>query len=289
MNENKAPTTVSPGIPRGAIGFAVGLLVLVAALWVFPEYWYTRSGSAVEGVWLQETNSIPGWSFREVPVAEAAERLLSADRLVSGEFKRGSDRDTARDAVRVFAAKRYTERPNDIGLFVHTPDRCWTEAGWRLEPVMPDLVEIDVHGVRMQFERRVFSHGTQRELVYFGGMVGGRPLPYRLDHNMSVGMRFAMKEAADKTGTTLRAADTRFWKRVWESFVHRRPLLGPKQFVRVSTAVSGSDVKESDDRLRGLLEQWLIPVEYQAELRAWEARPKEAEAEKPAAPKNGHG
>jgi hypothetical protein len=213
---------------------------------------------------LAEQTSIPGWEYREVPIAKSAEAALVADRLVNAEFAKP---DNSR--VRVFSAKRYIEKQNEIGLFVHTPDRCWTETGWNLEPTSPDFVEMQVHGQSMTFERRIFSAGSQRELVYFCGLVGGCPLPYRLDHNLSVGMKHQLRLSKDKTGSVLRASDNKFWARVWESFVSRRPLLGPKQFIRISTPITGGDVASGDALLKEVLPEWLAPSDYSQEIQLW--------------------
>jgi len=244
--------------------FALGMVTL----WGFPAAWYTRSDYSLRPVWLSEQTNLVGWTSSSVPVSESAEKLLVADRAMSREFRRDADSQI----VRVFSAKRYSGKPHDIGLFVHTPDRCWTQGGWQLEPVAPDSVELEVHGVRMVFERRIFVGGGQRELVYFGGLVGGQPLPYRLDHNLSVGMKYALDSAAKNTkamGAGYRSTDKLFWQRVWEAFTSRRQILGPKQFIRISTPVGGSDADVGDRLLQGFLGNWLVPVDYQTELDAW--------------------
>lgn len=257
-----------PPIGRGAVWGVGALCCAVALLWAFPRFWYTRSDEGRKPVWLKETTTLPGWTYTEEPVGKAAESRLLADELFNGEFK---NRDGRR--VMAFGAKRYSEKPNDIGLFVHTPDRCWTEGGWKIEPVAPDYAEVNVNGVEMVFERRIFEADGQRELVYFGGLVGGQPLPYRLDHNLSVGMKQAMKIGASRTrGGGLRAADDRFWRRVWESFVNRRELLGPKQFIRISTPAT-ADLAQADKTLVDFLQQWLQRADYQQELAAWRDRP----------------
>jgi hypothetical protein len=248
--------------------WAAGFAALVVALWAFPRVWYTRSGQQAKPVWLTERTNLVGWAYRRIPVTESAERLLVADRTVSGEFV-GDDQQ---QAVRVFSAKRYTAKPHDIGLFVHTPDRCWTQGGWKFEPIVPDKIELTVQGMPLVFERRLFVAGEQRELVYFGGLVAGQPLPYRLDHNLSVGMRLAIDKATQDhggQGAALRASDKLFWQRVWDAFKARRQILGPKQFIRVSTSVTGADLEAGDRLLQSFLETWLVPEDYQAELQAW--------------------
>lgn len=263
---DKTPAAVTDHpIPmrRSALGGITLLGVLVIALWAFPTVWYTRSEADGPRLWFRERSVVAGWEFKEIPVAERAERILVADTLFSGEFRRQDDPAL----VNAFSARRYSEKRDEIGLFMHTPDRCWTDGGWQLEPIAPDVAEFAVNGVAMRFERRLFSLPSgHRELTYFGGLVGGRPVPYRLDHNLSVGLKRALRKAAGGQESLVRVADTRFWGRIWQGFIERNPLVGPKQFVRVSTPVRGSDFAAADSLLREFLSQWLEPVSYEEEL-----------------------
>ena len=140
-----------------------GFAALIAGLWIFPAFWYTSPGKG-NRVWFAERTEVHGWNFEPVPISASAERVLVADRTVNGEFRR------AGEAVRVFSAKRFIENPNEIGLFVHTPDRCWVEGGWKIEPIAPQVQEVKLHGVTLQMERRLFEFGSNRELVYFCGL-----------------------------------------------------------------------------------------------------------------------
>lgn len=230
----------------------------VIALWGFPVVWYTTEGAAAR-VWFTQSSEVPGWTFEEVPISEAAERILVADRTVNGEF-----RNSDGTAVRVFSATRYIENPNEIGLFVHTPDRCWVEGGWRIESSTPNLQEITLNGTRIPVERRIFSFGASRELVYFCGFVDGQVLPYRLDHNLSSGIRKSL-QGGESSGTLHRASDIHFWQRLWTTFASRRQLSGPKQFIRLSTPLQAEDVASADARLQKFLTQWLIPGNYASE------------------------
>lgn len=264
MNQGKSKDQTTP-LAGSAWWWVGAMCFIVLALWLFPNGWYARSVSS-DARWLTEVTNVANWKFTLIPVAESAEKQLVADRLLNGEFTN----QTAGGVVRVFLAKRYSEKPNDIGLFVHTPDRCWTESGWKVEPVEPDMVELEVQGIRMTLERRVFVAPGHRELVYFGGLVGGQPLPYRLDHNYSVGMRVAEAGGGRGAGAGARASDSRLWGRVWDSFVSRRPLLGPKQFIRVSTPVTDGNLEAGDRRIREVLALWLTPKEFREEIEAWE-------------------
>lgn len=224
--------------------------MIVGLLWLFPRFWYERDADERSDYWFEESESLAGWRFEPVEVSETAERMLVADSLFSGTFHHDSGR-----LVRVFTARRHKEDLSEVGLFVHTPDRCWTEAGWRLLREEPTIVNIEIEGRTIAFERRVFEYRGVRELVYFGGLVAGESLPYRLDHNMSVGQRLDDRGESRFLGVLKRATDQRFWGRVFESFKDRAPLFGPKQFVRVSTpATPGSD--EADEFLKDFLATW---------------------------------
>lgn len=232
------------------------LAALVCLIWVFPKMWYTRVDPTQQVQWLAEQTNAPGWQYTTIAVDSSAERLLVADRLVNGEFRR-SERGSV--PIRVFGARRYKEDPKEIGLFVHTPDRCWVQGGWNLAAVSPDHVEVDLHGRTIGFERRIFQVMGQQELVYFAGLVGGQTLPYRLDHNYSVSRRVVATGATDRTAKANRWNDSVLWKRVADSFLSRRPLLGPKQFLRISTPIQSGKIEEADRRLREMLPVWLKP------------------------------
>ncbi len=247
------PDATSPSLR--AVSFAAALSVLVLACWFFPRVWYTRQASDQPSIWLGEVTNAPGWSFTPGSVDKSAEAQLAADAIFYGEFARG-----ASDTVRLFTARRYQENPNEIGLFVHTPDRCWTEAGWRIEPDEAETAAFAVGGLPFTAERRVFVHpAAGRELVYFFGLVGGQTLPYRLDHNLGVGRRFRRAELAEKTGGALRARDDLFWQRLWDSFQARRRLFGSKELVRISTPVLGGDLTRADALLKEALATLLVP------------------------------
>jgi hypothetical protein len=227
------------------------LALLILALWAFPFFWYSVEGTHTR-ISLTENANIPGWIFDEIPISESAERLLVADHTINGEFRNGNG-----EAIRVFSAKRLVENANEIGLFVHTPDRCWVQAGWRIHPITPEIQEITLHGKNLQVERRLFQIGQGKELVYFFGLVNGHPLPYRLDHNLARAAR-----VAESTTRVKPAADLHFWQRLWTSFSSRHKLSGPKHFVRISTPVQSDDLFAADSRLQSFATKWLVPGEF---------------------------
>ncbi len=231
---------------------------LIALIWIFPHFWYNKADPSVVSQWLDVRTNVAGWRFENVAVDKSAERLLVADRLHNGEFVPASAGRRTAPPVRVFAAWRLKEDPREIGLFVHTPDRCWVQSGWDIESTAPEVVTVPVHGRDLSFERRIFANRGQRELVYFTGLVAGQTLPYRLDHNLSVSRRVVGSGADDRVHKANRWNDSLLWRRVVESFLSRRPLRGPKQFLRISTPLDDG-VAAADRRLREFLPLWLEP------------------------------
>ena len=169
----------------------------------------------------------------------------------------------------MYSAKRYLGKENEIGLFSHTPDRCWTATGWKVVPTQKSFVEFSVHDVPMLFERRIFSNGKYDELVYFGALVGGRPLPYRLDQYHSFAEEAGSEDGGQGNSALSRLAQTRVWGWAFESFSSRTPLAGPQQFIRISTAIHGENQERADLALQSFLNDWLEPTDYQAEFDQW--------------------
>ena len=230
--------------------FVLFMSLLVVVLWQLPRVWYTRTETKLGRPRFTVIDPVEGWTFTEAPREEALEGILVADRVLNGEFH-GLDAGL----VRVFYASRSNPDENEQGLFIHTPDRCWTSAGWRLQSSAPDLTQIEIGGIALGFERRVFEAAGQMELVYFAGLIDGHPLPYRLDHNLSSAMKRALT-SVNREGT-LWSSDARFWARVVQSFLARESLRGQKQFLRVSTPVQGGAVEVGDARLQTFLRAWL--------------------------------
>lgn len=219
--------------------FPAVLTCLVGAAWAFPIFWY--DAPEFRGTWFEVNEETAGWRFREIPVNQAAEKLLTADETTNGDYVDESGR-----IVRVFLSSRRNAAENDLQLFAHSPDLCWTEAGFKRIGSEPSVVQIKVHGMSINFERRIFEKGGHRELVYFGGMLGGVPLPFRL--------AWDQEGRSAEHGVTLRSL-----KRIPQAFWSRKTLAGPKQFLRISTPLQG-DPAEEERLLEDFLAESLVPA-----------------------------
>lgn len=256
----QSSTACTGSHPLRSLVLPVVVAALVAFLWAFPSLWNQNRPIGSDFVWFGENPSVDQWTYHEIPVAQSAEAVLAADRIANGSFEKS---DGSR--VSVYSAKRYGKKDNEIGLFSHTPDRCWTIAGWQLEPVAQDCENLTIHGLPIMFERRIFNFNEHRELVYFTALVGGKPLPYRIDQYFAAARKKTKATQDDTSSTWLRLAYGRLWGWAWESMKNRTPLFGPQQFVRVSTPVEAGDVAAADQRLKTLLPQWMVLTNFNAE------------------------
>jgi len=256
------------GVSKPAVVALILFSGVIGTLWAFPSFWYANRRTNADYAWFAEQTQIAGWEHRKVPIGKSAEAILVADRIVNGEFSQPDGRN-----VLVYSAKRYLEKENEIGLFSHTPDRCWTATGWKIDPAEPSFIKVPVDGIEILFERRIFVAGMQRQLVYFGALVGGKPLPYRIDQYLVASTKRKDGVRGDSEGTWQRLKQPRLWSWAWDSFINRTPLSGPQQFFRVSTPIRGSNVAEADDLLMQFLPQWLVRTEYASEFAAWNALP----------------
>jgi hypothetical protein len=185
-----------------------------------------------------------------------AQAELGSDYFFNGEYTNSVHR------VRAFSAKTYGSS-DDVQAFAHNPDRCWPLVGWKLKLLQPEVVCVRVAGIPIQFERRCFESSGSRELVYFGALVDGEPLPYRLDQYLSFGLTVNKTE---RSGTIVRGSDFRFWGYVWHAFLSRRSLKGPKHFIRISTPLSSyPDLASADQTLQEFLNDWLWPGDFHTE------------------------
>jgi len=238
--------------------------LLVAIVWSFPMFWFTKSGPE-NPIWLLEQTNLSGWTYNPTPVSKVEEASLKADKTDAGIFSKNLN------TVQVFSAKRFSNDPNEIDLFGHTPDRCWTEAGWRIQPILPETVTLELDGVKVPFERRVFVWKTgQKILVYFTGLNAGQPLPYRLDHHLSLAQKKAFQSDGYSSFLT-RNSNPDNLRYIWQVFISRRQIVGPKHFFRLATEFVGEHDTSADQRLQEILPLWLKSGDIKLEAAQWKA------------------
>jgi len=124
--------------------------------------------------------SATGWTGRELPLganefaAKAAEKTLNYDEMAYREYRRGGTFFTA--YVAYWGAGKM---PTQL-VASHTPDRCWTENGWRcLAMKFRQSLSLD-HRPLQPAEWRLFepSNGGKQVYVLYWHLVEGRIYDY---------------------------------------------------------------------------------------------------------------
>ncbi len=246
MSDTKRSSGIN-ALHKQFLFFPALLSCLLLAVWAFPIVWFEKP--RFEGIWFTGETAIPGWNYEPIPVSETAEKILTSDNAESGEFASDEKR-----RVTVFLANRAGSAENDLQLFAHPPDVCWRAAGFEMLTVTPSVTTFQVHGLEIPFERRIFEKGGRRELVYYAGLLSGRPLPFRLAWDDRT-----VQATAEGTNTF----GLRSLKRIPQAFWSRKTLSGPKQFLRLSTEITGASAEEEDVLLKTFVGAWLKPGEFQ--------------------------
>ena len=123
---------------------------------------------------------LPGWSGREVPLganeflSSEVEKVLNYDEVVSREYSRGGE------SFGVYVAYWGPGKMSTRLVASHTPDRCWTENGWRCLEMKFKAAE-SFGGVALQpAEWRVFEppRGGSPTYVMYWHLVEGRTYDY---------------------------------------------------------------------------------------------------------------
>lgn len=249
-----------PTSPHTVLIVIASLIALLAAAWIFPLLWYEKPKG--DFFWLAENSGMPGWRFEAVPLSQEESDKLNVDRAVnqivtsSGQLQ-----------VRAFSTKNYTATTGAKGIFHHNPDVCWSGAGWKLMAIQPESIAVKIAGKDILFERRCFSFQGQMQLVYFGALVGGNAVPYRMNYFKAVGDTGSMTDADMQLA---RVGDRRFWSTILNSFRSRKSLQGPSHFIRVSTSVKSDDLGRGDQVLNDFLKDWLRRASFKDEFEQWQ-------------------
>jgi hypothetical protein len=123
---------------------------------------------------------LPGWSVRDVPLgpnefmAGEVEKVLNYDEFLNREYNR------AGESFGVYVAYWGAGKMPTRLVASHTPDRCWTENGWRCQTMKFKQSGI-FNGLDLQpAEWRLFlpPRGDQPTYVLYWHLVEGRTYDY---------------------------------------------------------------------------------------------------------------
>jgi hypothetical protein len=157
-------------------GFALVAAVSLQGVNVFREKPQPHAAHLNQSVPLE----LPGWSGRNVPLganefmAGEVEKVLNYDEVLNREYGR------AGESFGVYVAYWGAGKMPTRLVASHTPDRCWTENGWRCLQMKFKATE-NFEGVPLQpAEWRVFEppRGGSPIYVLYWHLVEGRAYDY---------------------------------------------------------------------------------------------------------------
>ena len=191
---------------------------------------------------------VAGYEFVPEAVAEEAVEILATTNLFNGRFVREK-----RDRFTVFAGEWTGRDAREMSVVQHTPDICWVTVGARpVDMGQPSVVEVPLAGEKVAFECRVFNmgHDSIPEMTIWCATATGQVL--------MEGGRFSGEATSEWEKRKLMNHYTRI--RSMNTFLqavkNRIPGDGSKQFVRLSTGVTG-DWRITLAQLKDFAQQWL--------------------------------
>ena len=119
----------------------------------------------------------PGWSARDVPlgatefIASEVEKVLNYDEVINREYSRAGEH------LGVYVAYWRAGKMPTRFVASHTPDRCWTENGWRCLEMKFKQTETFEGDALKPAEWRLFEppRGGSPVYVLYWHLVEGRP------------------------------------------------------------------------------------------------------------------
>jgi hypothetical protein len=156
-------------------------LVLAAAAGLQGTHLFRETPRASD-IHLAQTvpSTLPGWEGRDVPlgpnefVAGEVEKVLNFDQVVYREFRHNSE------TLGVYVAYWGPGKMPARLVASHTPDRCWTENGWRCIAMRFKQKEPFEGGTLQPAEWRMFEppDGGNPTYVLYWHLVDGRIYDY---------------------------------------------------------------------------------------------------------------
>jgi len=120
----------------------------------------------------------PGWTRTLRSIADTPEMQKAVGELLNFDDGAFADYTNQQQRLSIYIAYWRPGKMAHRDIARHTPDVCWTSAGWRCE-ARQTLTNVRSAGVQLlPIEARTFSaHGTN-EFVWFCHLVGGRQKSY---------------------------------------------------------------------------------------------------------------
>ncbi len=250
---SQTPASVRSAAPRALI--LAGLFLLaVGGGWA----WYNVNPKRFDTAYQFSVRSrIPGMTYRTNAVDATVVETLATTNLVDGVFEvNGVPRYS------VFMGTWDAANSKQMGVVAHTPDICWVGVGW--VPValgQPNSTELELNGVKLPFELRVFQVGdsssSRREMAMWCTLISGQVFEestrFAASRPVTNSVPGEAYDAGKNQGAASRAHSAGQFIRILQNRIAGD---GSKQFVRFSTPLD-RDWKRSLEELRGFASQWI--------------------------------
>lgn len=121
---------------------------------------------------LIKTN-LPGWRFEPIPLNAKVIETLATTNLLNGTFH-----DSHGERISIFLGEWRANRGHELSVVAHTPDVCWTRAGWTaITAEFGNSMDLAIAEETIPFEVRVFRppNGGPEELTLWCTLVNGQP------------------------------------------------------------------------------------------------------------------
>ena len=168
------------------------MVILMAVIFVMIWVTESRFRKQQSSLGLPEKLIIPpshfeGAAFENQPVGTAIEKKLKADWTTNGRYQLDSGQVIKLFSSAVLSSAQQGLHPE---VFRHTPDACWKGAGWeRLDEEQDQLIMV-LNDQPINFHRRIYRFGNQRELCYFAFLTDGQDAVNQLQSPIATSNRF---------------------------------------------------------------------------------------------------
>jgi EpsI family protein len=157
-----------------ALGWSLAASLMLAVWWQFRPTIAVEAHPRTSSLAELLPGAVPGWETADEAVADTEEmkravvEMLNYDEAILRTYRQ-KDR-----TVSVYIAYWRPAKFHPRLVAQHTPDVCWTGAGWRMSDVAQLIVPLGFGGQTVPGESRVFEQGGQRLKVVYWHLVGGR-------------------------------------------------------------------------------------------------------------------
>jgi Protein of unknown function (DUF3485) len=210
--------------------------------------WFNRPQKNQENLITLVRTNLGGWNFQEIPVGETVERQLGTTKTLNGKYT-----NSKQERISVFVAEWPSTAHSGMESLGHTPDICWTAAGWEYSTVdyLP-TPKIKINGIEILPTVRLFKSPIESrlELACWWTTINGQVYEIDFPSQNQLAIRQHEKSFAEYLGRA------KWGKFFIHSIASRLKSNHQKQIIRISTEAD-SDLQLATERLSCFLGEWI--------------------------------